>query len=144
MNWRIFTILSIIICSICGCGSGEGMKSQALEPEEVLEAFNRAVAAGDFDAACGLCDTIAMKEYLDSYIETWKDLQKQDSSALVIASSLLSEATFEIEKVEKKSESREIYYSLQTDVHKKSRKATLKNEEGEWKVKAITDVISEE
>ncbi len=131
----IIGISSIISC----CGNAEDKKEMG--PEAVVEAFNRAVTAGDFDTACSLCDTVSMKGYLDSYIEAWETLQKEDSSALAIASSLLSGAVLEISKVEKDGEGKVVYYTLEADGHRKERKATVKKEEGEWKVQEITDAI---
>ena len=121
-----------------GC---KGSRSVEMGPSEVVEAFNRAVTAGDFDMARSLCDTVSMKGYLDSYMEAWESLQKEDSSALAIASSLLTGAVIEIGKVVKNGEDREIYYSLEADGHRQERKATVKKEEGEWKVLEITGAI---
>lgn len=140
MKIKIFIVALIGICTLMhGCGNAEDKKEMG--PEAVVEAFNRAVTAGDFDAACSLCDTVSMKGYLDSYIEAWETLQREDSSALAIASSLLSGAVLEISKVEKDGEGKVVYYTLEADGHRKERKATVKKEEGEWKVQEITDAI---
>lgn len=139
MKKYLFVVIIGISSIISGCGNAEDKKEMG--PEDVVEAFNRAVTAGDFDAACSLCDTVSMKGYLDSYIEAWETLQKEDSSALAIASSLLSGAVLEISKVEKDGEGKVVYYTLEADGHRKERKATVKKEEGEWKVQEITDAI---
>ena len=49
-----------------GCN---GSQSVEMGPAEVVEAFNRAVTAGDFGKASELCDTVSMKDYLESYKE---------------------------------------------------------------------------
>lgn len=140
MKKYLFVII-IGICSIVsGCGNAVEKKAE-MGPEAVVEAFNRAVTAGDFDMARSLCDTVSMKGYLDSYMEAWATLQKEDSSALAIASSLLTGAVIEIGKVVKNGEDRKIYYSLEADGHRQERKATVKKEEGEWKVQEITGAI---
>ena len=140
MKKYLFVII-IGICSIVsGCGNAVEKKAE-MGPEAVVEAFNRAVTAGDFDMARSLCDTVSMKGYLDSYMEAWATLQKEDSSALAMASSLLTGAVIEIGKVVKNGEDREIYYSLEADGHRQERKATVKKEEGEWKVQEITGAI---
>lgn len=135
------------ICAACfvvsfaaGCGNG-GTEKAEMEPEDVVEAFSRAVASGDFETAHSLCDTVSMKSYLDDYIQAWEALQKQDSSALAIASSILSGASFNIEKVEKDGEDRNVHYTLEADGNVKERKARVRKEEGEWKVLEITDAI---
>lgn len=138
---KYLLVVIIGICSIIsGCGNPVEKKVE-MGPEEVVEAFNRAVTAGDFDMARSLCDTVSMKGYLDSYMEAWESLQKEDSSALAIASSLLTGAVLEIGKVVKNGEDREVYYSLEADGHRQERKATVKKEEGEWKVLEITGAI---
>ncbi len=136
---RILKYIFIGIALLAAFSCGETKK--VMEPEEVVEAFCRAVAAGDFDAACALCDTTSMNGYLENYRETMDSLQKKDSSALMIASSLLAGAEFEVIGTEKNGDERAITYRLAAEGNAKSRKATVKKEEGEWKVTAITDTI---
>ena len=81
-----------------GCN---GNRSSEMGPAEVVEAFNRAVTAGDFDMASELCDTVAMKDYLESYKEAWDTLNAEDSTILSIASSILEKAVIEVEDVKK-------------------------------------------
>ena len=110
-------------------------------PTEVVEAFNRAITGGDFATAYQLCDTLSMKDYLESYEEAWNVLTAEDSSALSIAASILEKAVIEIKDVRKEDEKRIVLYSLEADGHSKTRKATLKMVEGEWRVEEITDAI---
>lgn len=125
---------------LIGSGSKEG-DSVEMGPSEVVEAFNRAIAGGDFDKARSLCDTTSMKEYIDNYIQTWETLQRQDSSALAIASSLLSGSAINIEKTSKEGDARTVYYTIEADGKIWKRKATVQKEEGEWRVKEIADEI---
>ncbi len=136
----IYIIACAAVLSLASCG-GQGGKEKEMGPEEVVERFNRAITAGDFAGARELCDTLTMKGYLDSYAEAWDVLQKEDSSALAIASDLLSGALFEIEKIEKENDGRAVYYTLEADGHTKTRKAIVKKTEGVWKVAEITDAI---
>ena len=69
-----------------GC---KGSQSVEMGPTEVVEAFNRAITAGDFAQARQLCDTVAMRDYLESYNEAWDVIMAEDSSALAIASSIV-------------------------------------------------------
>lgn len=141
MKSKIFIVALIGVCAFMyGCGNNAKEK-KAMEPEEVVEAFSRAVAAGEFQTACSLCDTVSMKEYIEDYAEVWKELQEKDSSALAIAASILSESSFEVNEIKKAGEDRNICYSIEASGYRKERMATVRKEEGEWKVLAITDVI---
>lgn len=119
-----------------GCTGG---RSVEMGPTEVVEAFNRAITAGDFATAGSLCDTVAMKDYLESYKEAWDVMLEEDSTALSIASSILEKAVTDVEEVKKEGEKRMVFYTLKADGHSKTRKAVVKKEEGEWKVERITD-----
>ncbi len=116
-------------------------KKGVMGPEEVVEAFTRAVASGDFCSARALCDTESMDDYLENYREIMNSFQKEDSSALAIASSMLAGAEFEVIGTEKNGEEKTIEYRISAEGYDMTRKATVKKEEGEWKVKAITDAI---
>ena len=123
-----------------GCGGGVSQKEDG--PEAVVTAFNRALASGEWDEASQLCDTSSMKGYISAYQEAWNYLHQQDSSIMMIAAQMLSASSVEVTKVEKIEGAREVYYSIETEGLRKERKAVVsKNEEGAWKVTAITDVI---
>lgn len=143
MRNKIFIAALIGICTLMhGCGDAEEKK--AMGPEAAVETFCRAVAAGDFETAGGLCDTVSMKEYLDEWRKVWNDLQKEDSSALAIASSMLSGAEIEVIRTERNGEKRTVLYRIEAEGNSKTRTATVKNEEGEWKVEEISDANLEE
>ena len=125
-----------------GCRDAEEKK--AMGPEAAVEAFCRAVAAGDFETAGGLCDTVSMKGYMDEWRKAWNDLQKEDSCALTIASSMLSGAEIEVIRTERNGEKRTVLYRIEAEGNSKTRTATLKNEEGEWKVEEISDASLED
>lgn len=140
MKNKIFIIALIGICTIMyGCRNAEEKK--AMGPEDVVEAFSKALASGDFENARCLCDSIAMKDYIEGYAEVWNRLQKEDSSALAIAASLLSEAEMSIIRSEKTGDGKDVYYRIEADGNVRELKATVKKEEGEWKVKMITDAL---
>lgn len=120
-----------------GCKNGQ--QEPALGPEETAEAFCRAVASGDMATAGMLCDTVAMKAYLDNWSATWKELEQQDSSALRIASGILSESSFAVVKTEKNGERRSVTFTLESEGKTKTRQAVLKKEEGVWRVEEMTD-----
>lgn len=114
-------------------------KAAVLGPEETAEAFCRAVASGDMDRAYQLCDTVMMKGYLDAWTETCRSLEQKDSSALRIASDILSESVFTLVEVGKDGDRRSVTYRLESEGQSKTRKATLRKEEGKWKVESLTD-----
>ena len=119
-----------------GCKGGQSVE---MGPSEVVEAFNRAVTAGDFSKASELCDTVAMKDYLESYKEAWDVLSAEDSTVMSIASSIHENAVIEVEDVRKEGDNRIVLYTLEADGHSKTRKAIVKKEEGAWRVERITD-----
>lgn len=143
MRNKIFIAALIGICTLMhGCRDAEEKK--AMGPEAAVEAFCRAVAAGDFETADELCDTVSMKGYLDEWRKVWNDLQKEDSSALAIASSMLSGAEIEVIRTERNGEKRTVLYRIEAEGNSKTRTATVKNEEGEWKVEEISDASLED
>ncbi len=138
---KLFRYIPFCIASVLATAACNEEQKEPMGPEAVVEAFSRAVAAGDFETARTLCDTIGMKDYLENYQKTMDAMQKVDSSALAIAKSMLSGAVFEATKVDKDGEKRTVRYTVRTEGETKSKKATVRKEEGEWKVEAITDVI---
>lgn len=143
MRNKIFIAALIGICTLMhGCRDAE--EEKAMGPEAAVEAFCRAVAAGDFETADELCDTVSMKGYMDEWRKVWNDLQKEDSSALAIASSMLSGAEIEVIRTERNGDKRTVLYRIEAEGNSKTRTATVKNEEGEWKVEEISDASLEE
>ena len=134
----IFGLIVAAAMIMVSCGGNGG--GQADGPEAVVTAFNRAMASGDWDEASGLCDTSSMEGYISAYQEAWDYLHKQDSSVMMIASQMLSAASVEVVKVEKIDGGRSVHYIIEAEGMRKERKALVsKDEEGAWKVTAITD-----
>ena len=106
-------------------------------PEETLRTFYMELCAGDFDMAESLCDSLTMDGYIDGLRKVWNE---SDSPVCAIASDILSEMSIEITDTEQNSQSRTIFYKLTaTDGQNKEKIATLRKEEGAWKIEAITD-----
>ena len=133
---RITSVFAAIALCAVGCKNSTSIE---MGPADVVDAFNRAITGGDFNQARQLCDTASMKDYLESYQEAWEVIQAEDSSALSIASSILEKAVIDIEDIQKEGEKRIVLYTLEADGHSKTRKATVKKEEGAWRVERITD-----
>ena len=122
-----------VACGGNGCGKADG-------PEAVVTAFSKAVAAGQWDEAYGLCDTLTMKEYISSNQQAWEYLEKADSNAMKIAAQLMSDIDVEVIDVEKTYRGKQVHYAIGIEGMRKERKAIVsKDEEGAWKVTAITD-----
>ena len=121
-------------------GNGKAEGSGPMKPEEVTEAFCRAVASGDMEAACTICDTISMKEYLDACRITWEEAMKQDSTAAAIAKGIMDAMEFRADDVSKDGNLRIVTYTIRTpEGQYKSKEARLRKEEGAWIVERITD-----
>lgn len=138
MKSKIYIVALIGICTLMhGCRDAEEKK--AMEPEEVAEQFCRAVAGGEFGQARELCDTVAMKDYLNEQKATWKMLEQVDSSAFSIASEMLRNIDFTVEDIVKEGEERHLFISIGFNGSNKGKLIILKKEEGEWKVSQIAD-----
>ena len=138
---KILIYIGAATVLLSGCGGGEAAKKGEMGPEAVVEAFTRHIAAGEFEQALGLCDSTLMQAYVDQCITAWEDLEEKDSTALAIASSLLAGAEFKVEKTERTDNGKDVYYSIEADVHSKRKIAALRKEGGEWRVEKITDAI---
>lgn len=126
-----------VVILISGSGKKAGTKEAG--PEAVVEAFTKAMAAGDFDTAYGLCDTVRMRAYIENYRKVWDELLQEDSVSLAIASSMLSGAGFEVSGTGKGNEGRIVYYSIEAEGNVLERKAEVVKDEGEWRVAYITE-----
>lgn len=134
---RRFVILAAIV-ALAGCRQGTE-KEQTLSPEQTVEAFCRAVAAGDMAQARSLCDTAEMDDYLQDWADKWAELERKDSNALKIASGILSNADINVLDTGRDGEKRIVRYTIEVDGKVKTRSAVVRKEEGAWRVESITD-----
>ena len=138
MKSKIYIVALIGICTLMH-GCRDAQEKKAMEPEEVAEQFYRAVAGGEFGQAWALCDTVAMRDYLNEQEASWKMLEQVDSSAFSIASEMLRNIDFTVDDIMKEGEERHVFCSMNFNGSIKGKLIILKKEEGEWKVTAITD-----
>ena len=138
MRNKIFIAALIGICTLMH-GCRDAQEKKAMEPEEVAEQFCRAVAGGEFGQAWALCDTVAMRDYLNEQEASWKMLEQVDSSAFSIASEMLRNIDFTVEDIVKEGEERHLFTSIGFNGSNKGKLIILKKEEGEWKVSQIAD-----
>ena len=105
--------------------------------EETVKTFYESLYRGEFDKAEQLCDTLKMDGYISSFKDAWENA---DSTVCAIASDILSEMTLTVTDTQKDGQSRTIFYELSnTDYSNKEKVATLRKEEGAWKIEEITD-----
>ena len=108
-----------------------------LGPDGTLEAFYKSLCVGDFEQAESLCELPSMEEYVNEFRSAW---EKNEGAIRTIASAILAEASIEITDTEQSGQNRTIFYKMTTtDGLSKEKIATLKKEEGAWKITAITD-----
>ena len=135
---RKILLMAAVAMMAVACGGNGGGKADG--PEAVVTAFSKAVAAGQWEEAYGLCDTLSMKEYISANRQAWEYLEKADSNAMKIAAEMMAEAVVEVIDVEKVDGGRQVHYAIEVEGMRKERKAiVMKNEEGAWKVTTITD-----
>ena len=127
-------LLTAVAVILTGCIQ---TREAALGPGETLETFYTNLFAGDFDEAESLCDTLGMQEYIEVLRAAW---EQTDSSVMTIVPAILSETTVSITDIVKNGQERTVFHKLTaTDGSVKEKIATLRKEEGEWKIKSITD-----
>ena len=134
MKMKRIIVLATVAVIATGCFQGN--KSE-IGPRETLETFYRSICSGNFDKAETLCHKPEMDEYICSFRQAW---EKTDSTIAAITSDILSEMSIEITDEQRDGQIRTIFYELTaTDGQNKEKIATLRKEEGAWKIEAITD-----
>lgn len=133
-----------VLVGVCGVaiyfiGKDNGNPSH-IGPEVIVRNFMDAMKTGDFEKARSLCDTSAMQEYLEAYIDKWTTKSLKDSAAFSSAVKILSETTIDTGTIEEKDGVCFIDYTLELDGNTRKCHASLKKEEGEWKITEITSV----
>lgn len=127
-------ILTCIAAIMSGCFRG---KESELGPDETLKTFYRGLCTGDFEGAEALCDSLSMDGYIGGFRNSW---EKTGSAVCSIASDILSEMTVSVTDIEKSRNIRTVFYTLTTtDGQNKEKVATLRKEEGAWRIEKITD-----
>jgi hypothetical protein len=108
-----------------------------LGPDDTLEAFYKSLCAGEFEQAETLCENPGMEEYVNGFRSEW---EKNDGAIRTIASAILAEVSIEITDSKQNGQNRTIFYKMTTtDGQSKEKIATMRKEEGAWKITAIID-----
>jgi hypothetical protein len=134
-------ILAAALAAFLCLRGEETARAQKPGPEEVLTSFSESMKRGDFKKAKGMCDTVSMQDYLDAYIRKWEEKSQKDSAAFASTVNVLSETVMEIGNLEEMDGVCFIDYTLTLDGNTRQSRASLKKEEGEWKVAEITGRI---
>ena len=140
MSKIIFGINVAVVGLVCFTGCNWG-KDKAMGPEETVDAFCRAMTAGEWAEAEALCDTLSMRDYLDSHKEAWETLMKEESRIVEIAQEIMAGTVMTVNDTRREDDRRVVSYTLAADGNSKTRQATLKKEEGAWKVERISDAL---
>lgn len=128
----ILFIVSAVV--LAGCAE---KKNAELGPEETLDKFYERLCAGEINEAMSLCDTLAMKDYINSINQTW---ETTGEAVRAILPAILSETVVDVTDVVKNGEERTVFYKLTASSGQNKEKiATLMKEERAWKITAITD-----
>ena len=130
---KIVSSLVLFAVLLTGCIQN---KNAELGPEDTMQAFYKALCSGEFKQAENFCNTLDMSGYLEGFRSAWDSAGEGITD---IASDILSEMTVEVTSVQKNGQSRTIFYELVTERRIKEKIATLKKEEGAWKIAQITD-----
>ena len=118
---------------------GSSSQEDTKGPEGVLSEFVGAMKMGEFDKAWNLCDTAGMENYMQTYIQKWDSLSMKDSAAFASITALLAGTELHFLGLEENDGVSTIDYCLEMDGNLNAHQATLRMEEGEWKIVAITD-----
>ena len=133
-SMRRLLIAVAISLFVMGCQQSGETK---LGPDTTLENFYKNLCAGEFGQAESLCEAAGMEGYVNEFRLAW---EKSDSTTRRIASAILAEVSIEITDTEQNGQNRTIFYKMTTtDGQSKEKIATLRKEEGEWKIMAIID-----
>ena len=80
-----------------------------------------------------------MQGYMDAYMQRWEELSQKDSAAFASTADLLKEVQISFCNMEEADGICTIEYMIELEGNKRVHLATLRKEEGEWKVVEITD-----
>ena len=121
-------------------GSDNSSKiEKQLGPEAVVEEFTAAMKDGNFAKAEKLCYTDTMSVYMDAYKQKWEALKEANSETFEESVKILAGTEVHFEGMQEIDGVCMVDYALEMNGVQKKHQATLRKEEGEWKVVKITD-----
>lgn len=120
-------------------GDSSSKAEKNLGPEAVVENFTSAMKEGNFDKAENLCTADTMKVYMDAYKQKWEELKEANGEAFEETVKVLAGTEIHFEGMQEIDGMCMVDYTLEMNGVQKKHQATLRKEEGEWKVVKITD-----
>ncbi len=136
MKTRII-IMTVAAVVAAGCSQ---RSAAGLSPAETVEQFCAALSSGDFAKAESLCGNDASDSCIGAYRTAWEKAENADGSAMKIAAGIMAGVEVIVTDVRKEGEVRTVSYTLTAPGGQtKEKTATLEKEEGEWKIKTVTD-----
>lgn len=139
-----FVLIACAIAAMLVPSEKDSAKETAREEnkaEIALENFIYALRDGDFETAFSLCDTTLMHDYLEAYKQLWEVKSQKDSAYFAALTSKVENTTIHTANVKELDGVCIIDYTLSMDEFTKQCSATVRKEEGEWKVVTVTDEI---
>ena len=122
-------------------GEGASQKDGKPGPEGVVSGFVSAMKSGDFEAAFALCDSASMHEHVHAYMQKWQEMSQKDSATFRSMTEVLAGTQIAFEEMTEEDGMCHVGYKLAMDENEKVCRATLRKEEGEWKIVEITDKL---
>lgn len=110
-----------------------------LGPEGVMMEFVSAMKAGDFEKAYELCDSASMHGHMESYMKMWEKHSQKDSAEFSALTEILAGTEVHFKGMTEADGTCVVEYALELEGSRKECSATLRMEEGEWKLVEITD-----
>ena len=146
-NYVIIMSFVLIACAIAAMlvpsekDSGKETAVEENKAEIALENFIYALRDGDFETAFSLCDTTLMHDYLEAYKQIWEAKSQKDSASFAALTSKVGNIILHTTDLKELDGVCIIDYTLSMDEFTKQCSATVRKEEGEWKVATITNGI---
>lgn len=131
-------ILGVGALLLFGNGESVSQENKKLGPEGIVAEFFSAMKAGEFKTAEKFCNADSMTVYMNAYKQKWEKLS-QNKASFEETVRILSETKLDFTGMEELDGVCTVDYTLEMDGVQKMHQATLRMEEGEWKMVKITD-----
>lgn len=114
-------------------------ENKVLGPEGVVEEFTSAMKKGEFDKAVEFCNADSMNVYMEAYKQMWNKLSKKDGETFAETAKILAGTQLNFTGMQELDGVCTVDHTLELNGVQKNHQATLRMEEGEWKMIKITD-----
>ena len=130
-----------VTAAVLFSGDGVSQKAEKPGPEGVVSGFVSAMKSGDFEAAFALCDSASMHEHMYAYMQKWQEMSQKDSAAYCSMTEMLAGTQIAFDGMSEEDGMCHVDYRLTMEESEKDCRATLRKEEGEWKIVEITNKL---